>query len=498
MKKVYLMALGLVLMALSVQAQSILSPREDFKAAEMLPNYLINGAIDLNDTCLVIQNADSIVIVDTRDGRELGKFFEPTDYEAKHFISFVALSPDGKSLWTGFTTTGFTDDRIYQVDLSDGSWTQKAAFQANYDLEFWNDQILVSGTNNAEFGAPSGIYLLDLSGNNQHRELIKIGGYSTGMSVDQMGDLYCGTSYSMDPNVLVQWDSVALSAVINDTDALPLDLDDAVKLSDLPAGAGDCAVDANGDVFVNLNIWGGSNQALTRWNGTAGDGIQLDTLATSASWLMSIETRGSFAEPSPGNAVYTYAGGTPLNELHMDYLPIVANPMADIDLTDPSADSLLALAGVFSDPDDPDEDIDCSVLSNSDESLVTASISNDTLHLSFATERSGNACIVVEAQSNGKMVNDTIMISLTSTVGMDVNSLTHIKLYPNPARELLYVRSAGDRASVKLYNLQGTCLRSIDLKGSEASLDISALKPGSYLILVESAGEVHRQLIQKL
>ncbi len=70
--------------------------------------------------------------------------------------------------------------------------------------------------------------------------------------------------------------------------------------------------------------------------------------------------------------------------------------------------------------------------------------------------------------------------------------LPEVKVYPNPARDILWVEFSNhsdNRVSVKLYNLQGQLVRQVEVnkKGStQTTLDTKGLMPGVYMLTIES------------
>ncbi|MEA3461354.1 MAG: T9SS type A sorting domain-containing protein, partial [Bacteroidota bacterium] len=212
------------------------------------------------------------------------------------------------------TTDGALDDRIYSIDVETGQWKLEAVFPGNMDLVFWKDSILVSGLNSTSWDAPAGVFVLDTSGANEHRRIIEPGGYSAGIAIDEQNNLYYGTSYAMDPNVLYRWDESLLQLVVDDPVRPALQVTHGEKLSDLPGGAYDCEVDDGGNVLFNMNLYGGI-MAVCKWNGISGDGQNIDTLATASGewdWLGNLKSKGDITLTEPGNMVVTYSFGQPL------------------------------------------------------------------------------------------------------------------------------------------------------------------------------------------
>lgn len=314
MTKFYLTLTTLCLLALPVFGQSSLMPREGYEVATWLPDYPVVGAFDFADTLLYLHDGDTIHQLGIEGGEEFKKYGKPEAYALTTYVSFLTLSPDGRTIWSGYTSNGNLDDRIYSIDVESGEWTLEATFPANMDLVFWKDSILVSGLNSASWDAPAAIFVLDTSGANHHRRIIEPGGYSAGLAVDQGKNLYYGSSFASGANVLYRWNYDVLQAEIETPAGLVLDMSHGDKLSDLPSGAYDCEVDEGGNVLFNMNLYGGI-QALCMWNGTAGDGANIDTLATASGqydWLGTLKAKGDITLSGQGNTLLTHSFGQPL------------------------------------------------------------------------------------------------------------------------------------------------------------------------------------------
>ena len=330
MTKFYLTLTTLCLLALPVFGQSSLVPEPPYDVATWLPDYPAIGAFDFSDTLFYINDGDTIHQLGITGEVEYKKYGEPEDYTATNYASFLTVSPDGSSIWAGYTSDGGVDDRIYSIDVESGEWELQAIFPANMDLLFWNDSILVSGLNSSSWDAPAGIFVLDTSGANMHRRIIEPGGYSAGMAIDQENNLYYGTSYAMDPNALYRWDHGVLQTVIETPGENILQVSDGEKLSDLPAGVYDCEVDEGGNILFNMNLIGGP-QAVGMWNGTMGDGNNIDTLATASGeydWLGILKSKGDITLGDPGNMVVTHSFGQPLANLSRKYTVGVKQELA--------------------------------------------------------------------------------------------------------------------------------------------------------------------------
>jgi hypothetical protein len=375
MRKIYILMCALLMQGVALFGQTYLAPEEGYRVAGFLSDYTQIGAFDIKGDRVYIQDGDTIHAVNALTGEELGKYGEPTDYQVSNYASFLTISPDEKSIWTGYTSDGNADDRIYSIDMESGVWTLKAKFPGNYDLIFWRDSILVSGLNSATWGDPNGIYLLDTSGLDQHRLIVEVGGNSAGMAIDTLKNLYYGTSYSLEPNAIYRWTHASLEAVIGTVSAAPLQLADGQKLTDVPAGISDCEIDEGFNLIFTMNLFG-SPKVLGMWNGSweGGDGYLLDTLAVAAGewdWLGSVKSMGDFTTPYIGERLLTFSFGQPLVDLHTaNYPPVVTAKLPVLSGYENRAIDTLDLLQFVADPDEKDafsfsmEDISNPIVAN--------------------------------------------------------------------------------------------------------------------------------------
>jgi len=357
MRKFYIILSGLLMQVISLFAQTYLSPEEGYKVAGFLPDYTTIGAFDIKGNLVYIHDGDTIHEVDMTTGKELRKFGEPADYGPGNYASFLTVSPDGKSIWAGYTSDGNTDDRIYCIDLESGFWSLKANLPGNFDLIFWNDSLLVSGLNSTTWSDPNGIFILDTSGLNQHRLIIDVGGNSAGMAIDTLKNLYYGTSNSLDPNAIYRWYRADLEAVIGVPGTDPLQISDGFKMTDVPAGVSDCEIDEGFNLIFNMNLFG-SPKVVAMWNGTWGDGYNLDTIAVASGewdWMGSLKSMGDFTLPDIGERLLTYSFGKSLVDLHTaDYPPVLTGTLPTFSGYEKEPVDSLDLTQFVSDPDEKD------------------------------------------------------------------------------------------------------------------------------------------------
>jgi len=98
-----------------------------------------------------------------------------------------------------------------------------------------------------------------------------------------------------------------------------------------------------------------------------------------------------------------------------DDAPTVANELSDIATGEKSPDRIIDLSSVFTDMDNEDSEIVKSLESNSDESLVVATVLDNILILDYQG-RHGTALIRILGTSGGKTVSDEFSVTISELV----------------------------------------------------------------------------------
>ncbi len=95
-----------------------------------------------------------------------------------------------------------------------------------------------------------------------------------------------------------------------------------------------------------------------------------------------------------------------------DSLPIVANPIADVNINEDASNTIIDLTNVFTDADDDVTVIVKTIKFNSNQSLINADIDGNQLILDYQDNQSGIAEITIQGTSNGKIVEDTFQVTV--------------------------------------------------------------------------------------
>ena len=171
-----------------------------------------------------------------------------------------------------------------------------------------------------------------------------------------------------------------------------------------------------------------------------------------------------------------------------DEPPYIANPVADVIMDVFPQAVEINLEGVASDPDDPDEDIVYSLVTNSNETAVTATITEKTLTITRLIEESALADLTIRASSDGQMVDFIVHVVLNEYVGIEENGLA-IKVYPNPCQGMLYLSLDDVREfEYSIINMMGQTITQGHSQGQETMIDLSQCPAGVYLISVVQDG----------
>ena len=281
----------------SYAASMFCTPAAGYQANDIVTTEFIES-YDVS-TGLVYAWADGTLNVYNKDGSVNQVLGVPADsYTASTnvFNSFVKVDPTGGSVWVGFTSNdGSGDDRIYQVDLGNQSWSQKATLIGNYDLDFYGGNSFASATNSITFGASNGIWLLDTSGADSHDQIADIGGYSAGLGIDSLGNLFYATTGLVDAqfnadNKLITYSAAQVSSAIG---ALSLSLADATVLADIAVGGGgDSEVDAADNVIFTANDYNTGTSYAAIWDGATGYNQLADGTGALGNWFTMIASEG--------------------------------------------------------------------------------------------------------------------------------------------------------------------------------------------------------------
>ncbi|WP_018127040.1 BspA family leucine-rich repeat surface protein [Balneola vulgaris] len=157
----------------------------------------------------------------------------------------------------------------------------------------------------------------------------------------------------------------------------------------------------------------------------ADDGVGTNAVliagATVTSYTVAAADAGKFLRvdvvPSDGTNTGSAASSSYVEVPAGNTPPVVASAIADFAVNEDAADSTIDLTTVFADGEEAAGELTYTLISNSDTTLISASIDNvtDLLTLSLKADSSGTSTIIVQAEDNeGLSVQDSFVLTVNA------------------------------------------------------------------------------------
>ena len=179
-----------------------------------------------------------------------------------------------------------------------------------------------------------------------------------------------------------------------------------------------------------------------------------------------------------------------------DEPPYIANPVDDVVFNDFPETIDVNLYGVVSDPDDPDGSISYRLVSNSNESELTASLRGGVLRMTRLSGEEGTATLVIQATSHNQTIDFEVNVIMHYVYdAVDDNVMVMISVYPNPTQDVIFVGASDGLLlqQVEVFNVTGQKV----LSSTENEINVSDLKSGMYFVRVTADDRIVIQRIVK-
>ncbi len=179
-----------------------------------------------------------------------------------------------------------------------------------------------------------------------------------------------------------------------------------------------------------------------------------------------------------------------------DEPPYIAHPVDDVIFNEFPQSIEINLNGVVSDPDDPDENIIYSLVSNSNESELSVSLRGCLMVLTRLSSHEGEAILVLRATSHGQTIDFEINVVMHYVDdGVGENEMEMISVYPNPTQDVIYIGANNDLSvqRVEVFNVTGQKVMS----STESVIDVSGLGSEMYIVRVTADDRIVTQCIVK-
>ena len=168
----------------------------------------------------------------------------------------------------------------------------------------------------------------------------------------------------------------------------------------------------------------------------------------------------------------------------VDEPPYIVNPVQDVIFDEFPQTLEVNLDSVATDPDDPDENIVYSIVSNPNPEALTASMNGNILVLVRETEDEAEFQIVMRATSDDQFVDFNIHVIIKGMEGVAEN-VTSFVAYPNPtSRTLTLMVADAQQFDYEVYNLSGQAVMRGSAVGQETRIDLGDCPKGVYFISI--------------
>ena len=172
----------------------------------------------------------------------------------------------------------------------------------------------------------------------------------------------------------------------------------------------------------------------------------------------------------------------------VDLPPYVQTPVHDVEMTEFPKLVYIDLNGVVTDDDDPDELIEYSLLSNTNEEDLAATLEGRILALNRLQNNESTADITLRAISDGQYVDFEVHVIMIMVDGV-AETQAIISVYPNPTHgQVTLAMPDADGFDYEVYNAQGQKVQSGNAPGTEAIVNLNAFPKGMYLLSIRCEG----------
>ena len=176
-----------------------------------------------------------------------------------------------------------------------------------------------------------------------------------------------------------------------------------------------------------------------------------------------------------------------INEI-VDLPPYIVIPVQDVVMDEFPKIVYVDFSGVATDPDDPDELIEYTMLSNSNEAAVSSTMEGRVLMLERLTEEQADAEIAMRATSDGQYVDFSFRVIMNHVEGVEESDMS-FKVYPNPTSGLLTIDADGaQQFDFEVYNLMGQVVMNGMAIGQKTRIDLGGCPKGVYFVSVKYDG----------
>ncbi|MDC0584667.1 T9SS type A sorting domain-containing protein [Bacteroidales bacterium] len=122
---------------------------------------------------------------------------------------------------------------------------------------------------------------------------------------------------------------------------------------------------------------------------------------------------------------------------------------------------------------------------------------NKVLEFTPGNEDAGTYNFEITATDmNGASVNLPVSLTVHDVVGInEISATENITVFPNPANDYISITGISAEASIQVFNIHGQLIMTKAVRADNISLNIEALPPGAYYVLVKTNNNTVNQKI---
>ena len=215
-------------------------------------------------------------------------------------------------------------------------------------------------------------------------------------------------------------------------------------------------------------------------------------VVTDSQFTFSLVVNDGQADSAPDEVVITVR--------NVDHAPYVKDPIKNVSVDKGAPDQIIDLKTIFAD-DDPGDVLIFNVTSNTNDQVVTATITGSDLTLDFSGVNIGSSKIMITASSNEKEVNSKFEVEVKIPTGTNPIIIEQkLIVYPNPSSgkiKVVFEQIPKSNTDLTISNVNGIIVYKKTVQNKEESIDLTINPPGIYLIKTNSDNlKVHKIIIQ--
>lgn len=164
--------------------------------------------------------------------------------------------------------------------------------------------------------------------------------------------------------------------------------------------------------------------------------------------------------------------------------PHIQKPFGDVVMNSFPESIQIGLEGVATDPDDPDENIVYTMVSNNNPHALMARINDNELLLERLSEEADSAHLVIRASNNGLFADFEFNVIMNAFVNIKELRMS-VLAYPNPATDRLTLAVPDTNCfDYEFYHSTGQRILKGQAVGQSANIDLSTWPKGTYVVHV--------------